>query len=391
MAGRDVPMSLRRLIVEIDLDGLNVREFCAEHGVSTWFFYDLRRRHEIEGDGALEPKSRAPKHVANRTPVDIEEAIIAMRKQLVDAGLDEGPESIAWHLRDLSGLPSTSTIWRILGSRGFIVPAPQKAPKRAKRRFNASRANESWQLDDTTWELADGTAVKILNVLDDHSRLLLDSRAMATCTGVASLDALFGAAELLGWPTRIQSDNARTFRDQVASALEHLGVAAVHSRPYHPETNGKVERFHQTLKRWLRKQNPAATITELQAQLDLFRLHYNHHRPHRSLDRQTPGQIWTQAPKAGPADRPLGLRSTIHTTKVRADGRVQIGKRLQISLGNRYRGRSAHVIITGTDCHVFVNGHIARHLTIDPRRVNQPLHDRPGRPTTTVRDVPRQP
>jgi hypothetical protein len=105
MAGEEVPMSLRRLIVEIDPKSVNVTRFCEEHGVSTWFFWDLRRRYAAEGESALAPRSRAPRRVANRTAVEVEDAIVAKRKELVDAGLDAGAETIVWHLRELEGLP----------------------------------------------------------------------------------------------------------------------------------------------------------------------------------------------------------------------------------------------------------------------------------------------
>ena len=258
-------MTIRRAIVESDPSTFNVTQFCKDHGVSTWFFWDLRRRHRA-GDIVLEPKSRAAHTVANKTPANVEEAIVAERKRLTDEGLDAGPASIACYLADVAGLPSEATIWRILRARGFIVEDPSKRPKRTHRSFTAERANECWQLDDTGWELVDGTAVKILNVLDDHSRLLVASSAMATCTGAATLAVLAAAAAVLGWPARFLSDNAKAFRSVLADALRHVGVAAGHSRPYHPQTCGKVERFHQTLKRWLAAQPPAATIDELQAQ-----------------------------------------------------------------------------------------------------------------------------
>src|SRR5689334_17266074 len=148
MARRDVPMSVRRLIVEVDLEGLNVTQFCREHGVSTWFFYDLRRRFALEGDRALEPRSRAPHRVANRTSGEIEDLIVAVRKDLTDRGLDAGPASIWSSLRtspDVEEVPSESTIWRVLTARGLIVAEPRKAPKHAGKRFVAERANECWQ------------------------------------------------------------------------------------------------------------------------------------------------------------------------------------------------------------------------------------------------------
>src|SRR3954469_18330983 len=276
MARRDVPMSIRRLIVEVDVRGLNVREFCRQHGVSTWFFYDLRGRWLLHGEAALEPASRAPKRGWNKTPPEVEDLVVAKRKQPPDLGLDYGSEEVAAELAGvLPKAPSAATVYRILKARGFITAEPAKAPKGARRRFNAERANESWQLDDTTWALSDGTEVKILNVIDDHSRLLVASTAMSTCTGAAALGVVADAAATLGWPQRFQSDNAGTFRYVLAQALRPLGVAAAHSRPNHPQTNGKVERFHQSEQKWLGAQQPPDTIADLQALLDVFRHHYN--------------------------------------------------------------------------------------------------------------------
>src|SRR3970040_2412854 len=95
---REMPMSVRRLIVEVELDGLNVTEFCRQHGISTWFFYQLRRRYAAEGEAGLEPRSRAPKTVANRTPVWVEDLIVDLRKELNDSGLDAGAATIWSHL-----------------------------------------------------------------------------------------------------------------------------------------------------------------------------------------------------------------------------------------------------------------------------------------------------
>jgi transposase InsO family protein len=328
----------------------------------------------------LEPAPRVAQRVRNKTPLVVEDAIVTMRKDLTNGGLDAGPDTIAFHLRDLPGLPSTSTIWRILKARGCIVAEPAKAPRSAHRSFTAERANDCWQLDDTTWALADGTVVKILNVIDDHSRLAVASVALATCTGPAALTAVADAARVMGWPARFLSDNAPAFRHTLADALAPLGIAAGHSRPYHPQTNGKVERFHLTLKRWLARQHPAQDLTELQTQLDLFRLIYNHHRPHRSLAKRYPADVWTAAPKSGPTDRPLGTTTEIHQVTIH-DGRLHIAKRYDITLGAAHNSQQALAIITGTSCHVFIHGQLIRALTLDPTRRRQPRYNRPGRPT----------
>ena len=378
-------MSVRRLIVEVDPATVNVTAFCRQHGISTWFFWDLRRRYGREGDVVLEPKSRTPRRVANRTPAAVEDAIVSLRKELVELGLDAGPATIRFHLqRRLAPelVPSESGIWRVLSRRGFITPDPSKAPKRAGRSFTAERANECWQIDDTTWPLADGTSVKIINIIDDHSRVIVASIAVITCTAAAAFEAFSTAAGRWGWPARFLSDNAPAFRHGLADALGHLGVGAGHSRPYHPQTCGKVERFHQTLKRYLAAQDPAETLEDLQGQLDAFAELYNHHRPHRSLARQFPAVVWDHAPKSGPADRPIGTPTEIHNVTVRDDGTVSIAKRYTIVVGATHRDRAATVIITGHHAHVFAEGHLLRALTFDPNRRRQPLHDRPGRPPT---------
>ena len=373
-------MSVRRLVVEVDASTINVTEFCRQHQISTWWFYEQRRRFKAEGDVGLEPRSRAPHLIANKTPIEVEEAIVAKRKELADGGFDAGPASIVWHLRHLDGLPSESTIWRILSARGHITPEPNKAPKPKGRRFQAERANESWQLDDTPWQLADGTEVKILNVVDDHSRLAVASVALASTTGAATLDAVATGAQTLGWPARFQSDNAKAFRDVLAEALAELGIAAAHSRPYHPQTNGKVERFHQTVKRWLAKQPGADTLAELQTQLDIFRHHYNHLRPHRSLNRDHPAHVWTNAPKTGPAGKPLGATTRTHHGTVTSHAYISATNRYQISLGTEHAGKTHLTIVTGTNCHVFINGKLVRALTLDPNKRNQGLYDHAGRP-----------
>ena len=242
MARREVPVSVRRVIIEADTAGLNVAEFCRGHGISTWFFWDLRRRYQTEGDAVLEPRSRAPHHPAGRTPIEVEEAIVAMRKDLDDAGLDCGPATIAFHLRDRPGVPHESTIWRILTARGLIVANPAKAPKNSGRSFTAQRANECWPLDDWAWPLADGTVVQILDILDDHSRYAVACRAMTTCTGAAAVGAIADAAVFLGWPERFWSDNARVHRH-----LGHrLGAAGRGGQP-HPPPQSPQQRQGRTV------------------------------------------------------------------------------------------------------------------------------------------------
>jgi transposase InsO family protein len=372
-------MTIRRTIVEIDPSTVNVTAFCRDHGVSTWFFYDLRLRYAEEGEAALVPKARVANEIVNRCPADIEDEIVAKRKELDNDGLDSGAATIAFHLRDLEGLPSNATIWRVLKRRGFVVDDPSKAPKTKGRSFSSERANDCWQIDDTTWPLPNGREVKIINIIDDCSRTLMASVAVTTCTGTAAFNAFATAAAEWGWPARFLSDNAKAFRHVLADALAALGIAAGHSRPYHPQTCGKVERFHQTLKKRLATRRQRS-LAALQAELDAFRQIYNHERPHDSLGKQFPANVWSSTPKSGPAGHPLTAKTRIHTTVV-SNGQAWAGPKLTITIGAAYDTLTATTVVTGTTADVFVDGNHVRHLTINPNRRTQPLYDRPGRPT----------
>jgi transposase InsO family protein len=379
---RDVPMSIRRLIVEVDTAGLNVTEFCAQHGVSKWFFYQLRKRYAEEGEAGLEPRSRAPKRVANKTPGWVEDLIVGKRKELVDDGWDAGPGTIWDHLSESLGagvVPSEGTIWRILTRRGFVTPEPKKAPKHAHLTITTERANECWQIDDTGWTLADGSTAKIIAILDDCTRVCPELKAVETVNGTAVFEAFVTGTVRYGWPARYLADNAKVYRITLAEAVAVLGVDHRHGRPYHPQTQGKVERFQQTVQKWLRAQPLAGSLEELQTQLDTFRDIYDNQRRHRSIGRKTPASVFETTPKAGPADRPLGIPNRIHHNKVAANGNLTAGPYV-ISVGAARAHQQATIIITGLACHVFIAGRLVRQLQLDPTRRFQAQYARPGRP-----------
>jgi transposase InsO family protein len=375
-------MSVRRLIAEADVSTLNVSRFCRDHGIGRDAFYEWRRRFDEDGEAGLESRSRAPNRVANRTPGEVEDAIIELRKELTDVGLDAGPATIHyWLERRLCSarVPCPSTIWRVLSRRGFVVADPTKSPGRRWRSFAAERANECWQIDSTHWTLADASEVEIINSVDDCSRTAIRSAAVARCTLETSWDAIADGAGRYGWPEWVLSDNGAMFGPAFAENLAAIGVGIGHSRPYHPQTCGKVERFHQTQKRWLAGHDPAATITELQQLLDEFVDYYNTQRPHRSLGRRTPHDVWNTTPRSGPASQPLGQPTVVHHNLV-YDGVVWAGP-YRITIGAEHNGHQATIITTATRCHVFINGRLVRELTINPDQANQPLHPRSGRPT----------
>jgi transposase InsO family protein len=317
----------------------------------------------------------------------MEDAIVAVRKELDRDGHDAGAATIAFHLEQRHGSsPAVSTIWRVLSDRGFVTPQPHKRPRSSWHRFEADQPNERWQADITHWTLADGTEVEICNQLDDHSRLAVGCDAAPVFNSPA-LDAAIGkATAAYGFPASYLTDNGAVFnggpRGGGMTSFERFlaahRVRLRHSTPYHPQTCGKVERFHQTLKKWLSRQPPAATITELQAQLDTFRCYYNDLRPHRALGRRTPATAYAARPTATPTAAAFTAppHSRVRHDKIDKAGIVTLRHNSQlhhIGIGRRHAG--THVRILVHELHIRViteDGDLLRELTLDPSRDYQP-------------------
>ena len=384
-------MSLARLVVTAVLvEGRPKAEVARAHGLSRRWVHELVARYQADGDAGLQPRSRRPRSNPRQTPRAVEDEIVALRKDLLDQGLDAGAATIAAHLARRHGTtPATATIWRILTRRGFVTPQPQKRPKASLIRFQADQPNERWQADTTHWHLADGSDVEILNIIDDHSRLAVASHARTTFNAAAVVDTFDDACTRHGLPATVLTDNGAIFtarprgRGQVALErhLTALHISLIHSRAYHPQTCGKVERFHQTLKRWLAAHDPCDSVDQLQTRLDAFVAIYNTQRPHRALDRRTPAEAWHARPRA----TPTGGIAQPHC-RVRRDivnsGRVTLrhNSRLHhIGLGNAHNGTV--VLICVADLHVRVitrDGQLLRDLTLDPSRDYQPRGVKPG-------------
>jgi transposase InsO family protein len=306
-------MGLARYVVDaVLLEGRSAREVAAAHGISKSWIYALIERYRAGGYEALQPRSRRPRSCSHQTPLETVEQILKLRRELAAQGHDCGPLTIAYHLDQAGGsVPSTATIWRILRREGLIVAQPQKRPRSSLIRFEAQLPNELWQTDITHWQLAGGEHAEILNAIDDHSRLFICSHAYSYVKARDVVESFHRAAELHGLPATLLSDNGAVFtasarhgKVALQSELERLGVAAKNSRPYHPQTCGKIERLHQTLKRYLDKQQPAATLKDLQRQLDAFVHYYNDIRPHQGPARQQPSQhLLSHPPRQGRPNR----------------------------------------------------------------------------------------
>lgn len=392
-------MSKARLVITaVTVEKRPVAEVVATYGVSRSWLYELLARYRDQGEAAFEPLSRRPKTSPNATPVEVVDLVLALRKQLADAGHDSGPETICWHLAQHHDLTlSRATVHRILTRHGAITPEPKKRPKSSYIRFEAAMPNQTWQSDFTHYRLTrpdgrPGIDVEIITWLDDCTRYALHLSAHRAVTGAIVKTTFREAAGQHGIPASTLTDNGKVYTARHAGAgrrggrtaleyqLREWGVVQKNSRPGHPTTCGKVERFQQTLKNWLRAQpDQPTTLTELQTLLDRFRHEYNHHRPHRSLaHRATPATLYDTMPKAMPGpSRDTDTHDRVRHDIVDKSGTVTLrvaGKLRHIGIGRTHA--RTHVILLVQDLEVRVvdaiTGELLRELTIDTSRDYQP-------------------
>ncbi|MDZ4654481.1 MAG: integrase core domain-containing protein [Coriobacteriia bacterium] len=311
-----------------------------------------------------------------------------LRGGLTAAGFDAGAATIHFHLaaEGLEHVPSVTTIWRVLKRRGLVTPQPHKRPRSSWIRFEATLPNERWQSDVTHWRLADGEQVDILNFLDDHSRLIVASEAMRVVRAPDVLRVFTDAAVTWGFPASLLTDNGCVYTawhrggsNIVEAELLARGIAFCHSRPYHPQTCGKVERFHQTLKVYLAKQDAAYTIQALQAQIDAFVSYYNDVRPHRARGRMTPKEAFEARDKARPAGPEIDLPKGTRVRRDRIDGGGAVtlrhkGRLHHIGVGRVHRHKSVIMLVAGLDVRILTEeGEVLRHLTLDPTKNYQSI------------------
>ena len=379
-------MSKARLVITaVVLEGRSASEVARTYGVSRSWVYELVARYRTEGDTAFEPRSRRPTTQPDTTPPATVELVVELRRQLTSSGLDAGADTIAWHLQHHHQITlSRATIYRIIRRANLVTPEPRKKPRSSYIRFQADQPNETWQADFTHHRLANGTDIEILTWLDDHSRYALSVTAHRPVTGPAVVRTFRQAITTHGTPFSTLTDNGLVFTTRFANggnasrnALENElvthRVRQKNSRPNHPTTCGKVERFQQTMKRWLRARPPATTIVELQAQLDTFVEHYNHHRPHRSLPHHTtPAVAYNTRPKAGPSNNHPDNEFRVRHDRIN-NGRTSLrinGLMHHIGLGRTLDGTRVVLLIDGYDIRVIhaTTGEIIRHLVIDPER-----------------------
>jgi len=393
----------RLVIVAVTVEKRSAGEVARSYGVARSWVYALLARYAAEGEAAFEPRSRRPKTSPNAISPEAAGLIVWLRKDLAGQGLDAGPHTIAWHMEHHHHIRvSAATVSRYLARAGLVTPEPAKRPKWSYLRFAAELPNERWQCDFTHYPLTDGTDTEVLTWLDDHSRYALRVTAHRRVSGPIVVAEFRAAIADHGVPASTLTDNGLVFttrfsggrggRNGFEAELRRLGVRQKNGKPSHPQTQGKVERFQQTLKNWLRAQ-PAqpATTGQLQALLDAFTAVYNHQRPHRSLPhRATPATAYAARPKAAPGDRASDTHDRVRTDRVDTDGKLTLrvnGKLHHIGIG-RTLARTP-VLMLVQDLHIRVinaaTGELLRELELDPGRDYQPTGRPPGPQPKTPR------
>jgi transposase InsO family protein len=383
----------RLIITAVMLEGRTQADVARDYGVSKGWVSKLVARYRVEGESAFLPRSRRPLTSPNATPVAVIELIVQLRTQLTSAGHDAGPDTIAWHLKQHHRVTvSAATISRHLTKAGLVTPEPKKKPRSSYIRFEAAMPNETWQSDFTHYRLVDRTDVEILTWLDDCTRFALSISAHRAITTPIVLGTFQDTVTTHGIPASTLTDNGMVFttrlsgigraggRNAFEAELRRLNVTQKNSKPAHPTTQGKVERFQQTMKNWLRAATPQpTTIPELQQLLDQFTQEYNNERPHRSLPhRATPATIYQRLPKA----TPTGTRNTDAHERVRHDrvdnaGSITLrvhGKLHHIGIGRTHARTPVIILAHDLDVRVVnaATGELLRELKIDTTRDYQP-------------------
>lgn len=326
-------MSERMEFVNLAIqEGANIQQLCERFGISRKTGYKLLGRYREEGLAGLADRSRRPHTSPHQTAPEIEAAVLAVR----DAHPAWGGRKIkAWLARQGTPAPSASTITEILRRNGQL-DAEERRKHRPLQRFVQAAPNDLWQLDFKGDLRLVGRTVYPLSILDDHSRFALGLFACANRqqpTVQAHLTRLF---QRYGLPRRILADNGPPWGSsgrEGLTALEawlmRLGIGISHGRFYHPQTQGKVERFHRTLQAELLAGPPLLDLSACQTALDSWRELYNLERPHQALELGVPVELYQVSPRLFPKTLPeISYGPDDQVRKVRGQGTISFGNRI---------------------------------------------------------------
>jgi transposase InsO family protein len=333
-------MSLRQEFVLLARQpDANIRALCRRFEISPATAYKLLKRYAQQGHAGLADQSRRPQNSPGRTPAPIEQAIVDLR-QTHPAW---GGRKIAARLRELghAEVPPPSTVTSILHRHGLINPAASAAAT-PWQRFEHALPNALWQIDFKGYFETPAGRCHPLTLIDDHSRFNLLLAACGRTDTAAVQQALTGSFRRYGLPVRINADNGAPWGSSRAPGhgltdltiwLLRLGISVSHSRPYHPQTNGKLERFHRSLKAEVLNGRSFKDLQQAQLAFDHWRVVYNQQRPHEGIGMAVPVSHYRPSEREFPDTlAPIEYGPDDHVLTVKWDGKVVFkGHRLKVS------------------------------------------------------------
>ena len=368
------------VLQEAERSGETVTAVCRRYGISRETYYVYLRRFRSEGIEGLEPRSREPIHQPQRMQEEIEAHICVLRKDHPKWGA----RRIRAELRRAGvAPPAVSSIHRALVRNNLVVPGRPR-PRAATVRFERSSPNELWQIDATRLVLADESEAWVMDILDDHARFCLAARVGARPTGEAAWECFEWAVLRYGLPAELLSDNGTCFTGRLIGGevlferrVGGLGVKLLHARPYHPQTCGKLERFHRTMKEWLAERPRAENIGELQDLLDAFRVHYNEERPHQGIEDATPAQRYEPAPPEPAVTLPGDPLEAVYPSgailrKVSRCGNISFCNHT-IQVGAEWNLYTMRVMIVDGILHIFYGERLIRAVRLAPEPRYYPI------------------
>lgn len=347
-------MSQRREFVTFALlHDRTFTELCDAYGISTKTGYKWLGRHREQGLAGLEDRSRRPHDSPNRTPDSMEQTILALRAQHPAWG----GRKLRRRLLDLGHvrLPAASTITEILRRNGQIHPE-ESAKRQAWQRFEHDTPNALWQMDfKGDFPVETGERCYPLTVLDDHSRFSVGLQACPDQRAATVQPALTEIFRCYGLPEALIMDNGPpwghegAFYTRFAAWLIRLGVTVSYSRPYHPQTLGKDERFHRTLKHEVLIREPFRDLAHCQQRFDHWREIYNHQRPHDSLRLQVPATRYCCSSRPFPEQLgPFDYGPGALVRKVQHNGEISYRNRY-VMVGRAFHGYPVALRYTDVD------------------------------------------
>jgi transposase InsO family protein len=349
-------MSERAEFVRLaQVPGQEFKQACERFRISRKTGYKWLKRWQSEGDAGLVDQSRRPKESPGKSAAKVEASVLKLRGQHPRWGgrklrqrlLDKGQVEV----------PSASTITAILDRHGLLSEIDGAGQPRAYQRFEHAAPNDLWQMDfKGHFALVGGGRCHPLTVLDDHSRYSIGVRACGNEQGITVMQELVTMFRQFGLPVRMLMDNGAPWGDEggqpwtiVTSWLVRLGIRVSHIRPHHPQTQGKDERFHRTLKAEVLRERSFRDLAACQLEFDPWREVYNQERPHDALGLKVPSSRYRLSARGYPETLPvIEYGSGVEVRKVRTDNLISFHG-YKIRIGKAFMGNPVGLRATTTE------------------------------------------